>query len=79
MSRIRILDAAVIDRIAAEDTRVARALLRELGIDFQDRIICGKFIDEDRPTFSEMKDKHYTEVLGDKYSPMPPEGGWIHE
>ena len=52
---------------------------RELDIDFQDRIICGKFIDEDRPTFLEMKDTHYTEILGDRYVPMPQEGGWIHE
>jgi len=22
---------------------------------------------------------HYGEVLGDRYQPMGPEGGWIHE
>jgi 2-oxoglutarate ferredoxin oxidoreductase subunit beta len=52
---------------------------RELDIGFQERIICGKFIDEERPTFLEMKDAHYEKVLGDKYVPMGPEGGWIHE
>jgi 2-oxoglutarate ferredoxin oxidoreductase subunit beta len=52
--------------------------LRDLEIAFQDRIVCGKFLDEERPTFSEMKDAHYGKVLGDRYRPMPPEGGWIH-
>jgi 2-oxoglutarate ferredoxin oxidoreductase subunit beta len=52
---------------------------RELDIRFQERIICGKFIDEERPTFLEMMDAHYGEVLGDRYKPMGPEGGWIHE
>ncbi len=52
---------------------------RELGIGFQERIICGKFVDEERPPFHEMMTAHYEKVLGDKYVPMPPEGGWIHE
>lgn len=52
---------------------------RELDIGFQDRIICGKFIDEERPTFLDMMHEHYRKTLGDKYVPMPPEGGWIHE
>ncbi|MHC4506748.1 MAG: thiamine pyrophosphate-dependent enzyme [Planctomycetota bacterium] len=51
---------------------------RELAIDFQDRIVCGKFIDEERPTFLEMMDEHYQKTLGDKFVPMPPEGGMIH-
>jgi 2-oxoglutarate ferredoxin oxidoreductase subunit beta len=52
---------------------------RDLEIGFQDRIVCGKFIDEERPTFLEMKDQHYTEVLGDRYMPMAGEGGWLHD
>ncbi len=52
---------------------------RELDIEFQDKIICGKFIDEERPTFLDMMHEHYGKTLGDKYVPMPPEGGWIHE
>ena len=52
---------------------------RELDIGFQDRIVCGKFIDEERPTFLDMMHEHYRKTLGDKYVPMPPEGGWIHE
>lgn len=52
---------------------------RELDIEFQGRIVCGKFIDEERPTFLEMMHDHYRKTLGDKYVPMPPEGGWLHE
>jgi 2-oxoglutarate ferredoxin oxidoreductase subunit beta len=52
---------------------------RDLDIKFQERITCGKFIDEERPTFLEMKDSHYLERLGDRYVPMAPEGGWLHE
>jgi 2-oxoglutarate ferredoxin oxidoreductase subunit beta len=51
---------------------------RDLGIDFQGKMICGKFIDEDRPTWLELKDAHYKEAFGDKYVAMPPEGGWLH-
>ncbi len=51
---------------------------RELDIDFQGRIVCGKFVDQERPTFSEMMDEHYRQILGDRYRPMPPEGGMIH-
>ena len=52
---------------------------REVDIGFQDRIICGKFVDEERPTFLDAMHEHYGKVLGDKYVPMPREGGWIHE
>ncbi len=52
---------------------------RELGIDFQGHIVCGKFVDVERPTFGEAMHAHYTKTLGDRYRPMPPEGGWIHE
>ncbi len=52
---------------------------REVDIGFQDRIICGKFVDQEKPTFSEMMHDHYGKVLGDKFVPTPPEGGMIHE
>ncbi len=52
---------------------------RDLGIDFQKEIVCGKFIDEEQPTFLDRMHEHYRERLGDKYVPMPPEGGMIHE
>jgi 2-oxoglutarate ferredoxin oxidoreductase subunit beta len=50
---------------------------REVDIGYQDTIVCGKFVDEEKPTFLEMKDQHYSKVFGDKYVPMAPEGGWI--
>ncbi len=53
---------------------------REVGIAFQEKIICGKFVDdEEQTTFLENMYAHYERVLGDKYVSMPPEGGWIHE
>jgi 2-oxoglutarate ferredoxin oxidoreductase subunit beta len=52
---------------------------RDVGIGFQEKIVCGKFLDIEKPTFSQAKDSYYSEMLGDKYVPMPPEGGWIHE
>jgi len=51
----------------------------EVDIDFQGRIICGKFVDQQKPTFLDLMHDHYGKMLGDKYVPMPPEGGWIHE
>ena len=51
---------------------------RDVDIDFQERIVCGTFVDEERPTFLEQMNAHYEKVLGDKYKPMSPEGGWIH-
>ena len=52
---------------------------RELEIGYQDHFICGNFIDEERPTYLEMMQAHYSQKLGDRFVPMPPEGGWIHE
>ncbi len=49
-----------------------------LDIDFQESIVCGKFVDEEKPTFSELMDRHYGSVLGERYRPMGPEGGWQH-
>jgi 2-oxoglutarate ferredoxin oxidoreductase subunit beta len=55
-----------------------KADTRELDLDFQSRIVCGKFVDQERPTFLEAMQTHYRGVLGDKYVPMPPEGGMLH-
>ena len=52
---------------------------RDLDIGFQDKIVCGRFVDRDRPTFSEMMNAHYEEKLGERYMPMAPEGGWLGE
>ena len=52
---------------------------REVDIDFQDTIICGNFVDEEKPTFLDMMNAHYGEVLGDRYVPMGSEGGWLND
>ena len=52
--------------------------MRNVGIEFQKKVICGKFLDEEGPTFTEMMDEQYKKTLGNKYVPMPPEGGMIH-
>jgi 2-oxoglutarate ferredoxin oxidoreductase subunit beta len=43
--------------------------LRELGIDFQSKIIVGKFVDIERPTYIESMNNAYQKVFGDKYIP----------
>jgi 2-oxoglutarate ferredoxin oxidoreductase subunit beta len=50
---------------------------RDVDIAYQQRIICGRFVDEDRPTFIEMMHEHYRRVLGNRYVPTPPEGGLL--
>lgn len=52
---------------------------REVDIGFKTPIVCGKFVDEEKPTFIESMQAHYRKVLGEKYVPMSPEGGWLHE
>ncbi len=52
---------------------------RDVAIRFQESIICGKFVDEEKPTFLEMMDSHYRKSLGGRYIPMPAEGGMIRE
>ncbi len=42
---------------------------RTLDIDFQGKIIVGKFIDREKPTFLECMNTHLKKVLGDKYRP----------
>ncbi len=51
----------------------------DVPIAFQGKIVCGKFVDEELPTFDDLMHEHYGKTLGDEYVPMPPEGGWIHE
>lgn len=52
---------------------------RDVDVSFQSPIICGKFVDEERPTFLDLMHEHYSKQLGDRYVPMPPEGGMLHE
>jgi 2-oxoglutarate ferredoxin oxidoreductase subunit beta len=43
--------------------------LREVGIDFQSKIVVGKFVDIERPTYIEAMNTAYKKVFGDKYKP----------
>ena len=52
---------------------------REVDITYQDHIVCGKFVDRERPTFLEMMHDHYGKVLGDRYVPTPPGGSVYHD
>lgn len=40
---------------------------RDVGIDFQDKIIIGKFVDKQKPTYIEALDKRCVQVVGDDY------------
>jgi len=42
---------------------------REVDIGFQDQIIVGKFIDRDKPTFLDKRDKYLKSKLGDQFIP----------
>ncbi|HDS30684.1 MAG TPA: 2-oxoacid:ferredoxin oxidoreductase subunit beta [Firmicutes bacterium] len=50
------------------------APLRSLDIEFQSKIIVGKFLDEQRPTFVGGMKSHLKNVLGDKFVPPVPGG-----
>lgn len=43
--------------------------LRELDIRFQEKIIIGKFIDEERPTWLDCMNNRYRKVFGESYEP----------
>jgi len=42
---------------------------RTLDIRFQEKITCGKFLDNPKPTFLECMNAHLAKTLGDKYKP----------
>ncbi len=42
---------------------------REVDIGFQDRIVVGKFIDKEKPTFLEKRDQHLKSKLGEQFIP----------
>lgn len=45
------------------------AKLEEVDIDFQKKIIVGKFVDIEKPTFQDCMNARLKEVLGEKYQP----------
>lgn len=48
---------------------------RDVPIDFQGKIVVGKFIDTERPTWLDGMNAHYSKFFGDKYTPY----GGSHE
>ncbi|MBA7590253.1 hypothetical protein ES708_32366 [subsurface metagenome] len=40
---------------------------KDLDIKFQEKLIVGKFVDMEKPTFLDRMNEHLTKVLGDKY------------
>ena len=43
---------------------------REVGLDFKGKLICGKFIDRDRPSFLEMYNTRMAARWGSAYKPF---------
>jgi 2-oxoglutarate ferredoxin oxidoreductase subunit beta len=44
---------------------------REIDILYQDKIIVGKFVDKEKPTFMQKRDSFLREKLGDRFVPYP--------
>lgn len=42
---------------------------RDVDIDFQSKIVCGKFVDREAPTFIDSLNDWYKQVFGEKYEP----------
>jgi 2-oxoglutarate ferredoxin oxidoreductase subunit beta len=42
---------------------------KDLDISYQGKMIVGKFIDREKPTFLDAMNTHMTNVLGDKFVP----------
>jgi 2-oxoglutarate ferredoxin oxidoreductase subunit beta len=42
---------------------------KEVGLTFDGKIIVGKFVDRERPTWLDAMNDHFTQQLGDQYSP----------
>lgn len=40
---------------------------RTLDISYQGKLVCGKFVDKEKPTFLDRMNEHMTKILGDKY------------
>lgn len=40
---------------------------RTVGLEFQGKIVVGKFVDRERPTYTDAMDEYYTKKLGERY------------
>ena len=47
---------------------------REVGLDYHDKIMVGKFVDRERATLEEAMDKRFSDALGAKYVPYTSPG-----
>ena len=41
--------------------------VRDIDIGYQTKIVVGKFVDRDRPTWHELSDKQHDDTLGERY------------
>ncbi len=78
-SRLNKLGTGLDGMRSYHDNAVIRhgAETSEVAIDFDGPIVCGKFVDVEKPTFHQLMDEHYGKVLGERYVPMPPSGGML--
>jgi 2-oxoglutarate ferredoxin oxidoreductase subunit beta len=42
---------------------------KDVGLDFDGKIVVGKFVDRERPTWLDAMNDHFTQTLGSKYTP----------
>jgi 2-oxoglutarate ferredoxin oxidoreductase subunit beta len=42
---------------------------KDVGLDFDGKIVVGKFVDRERPTWLDAMNDHFTQTLGSKYAP----------
>lgn len=47
---------------------------KDVALEYQGKIIVGKFVDRERTTYSEAMDTYYRQHLGDRYRPATPGG-----
>ena len=47
---------------------------KDVGLDYREEIIVGKFVDIERPTLEEAMEKRMSEALGAKYVPYKQPG-----
>jgi 2-oxoglutarate ferredoxin oxidoreductase subunit beta len=51
---------------------------KTVGLDFQGKIIVGKFVDRERPTYLDAMNEHFSKRLGDQYVPSDEIGNLSH-
>lgn len=68
--RNRLGDGVDQVRYFREKSRIQNdAPTRDVALSFQGDIVCGRFVDRERPTWLELMDAHYKQTLGERYRP----------